>query len=68
MYTKYGFKRTGCCGCPYGSKCEEELKQLEPYEPMLVKAAKNIFGESYEYKRKYLEFKENKKKEEKNGK
>lgn len=67
MYTKYGFKRTGCIGCPYNSKCEEELQIMNKYEPLLYKAAQNIFGQSYEYKKKYLAFKKQKQKENKNG-
>lgn len=55
-YTEYGLKRTGCCGCPYGRDFEEELKVIEKYEPKLYKAVNNIFGNSYEYTRKYREF------------
>lgn len=52
-YTKYGLKRTGCAGCPYGQKFEEELEIMQKYEPNLFKAANSIFGESYRYTRKY---------------
>lgn len=55
-YSKYGLKRTGCAGCPYGKDFEEELKVMEEYEPKLYKAACHIFGASYEYTRKYREF------------
>nr|WP_302600269.1 phosphoadenosine phosphosulfate reductase family protein [uncultured Cellulosilyticum sp.] len=55
-YTKYGLKRTGCAGCPYGKDFEFELKVLEKYEPKLYKAASYIFKDSYEYTRKYREF------------
>ena len=54
-------------GCPYNSKCEEELQIMNKYEPLLYKAAQNIFGQSYEYKKKYLAFKKQKQKENKNG-
>lgn len=54
-YTKYGFKRTGCC-CPYGRELEQELKATELYEPLLYKAVNNVFKNSYEYTRKYREF------------
>ena len=49
-------KRSGCAGCPYGRDFEEELKIIEKYEPKLFKAVNNIFGDSYEYTRKYREF------------
>jgi 3'-phosphoadenosine 5'-phosphosulfate sulfotransferase (PAPS reductase)/FAD synthetase len=55
-YKKYGFKRTGCCCCPYGRNLEEELKITSIYEPMLYRAVCNIFKDSYEYTRKYIEF------------
>lgn len=55
-YTEYGLKRTGCAGCPYGRDFEDELKVIEEYEPKLFKAVNNIFGDSYEYTRKYREF------------
>ena len=55
-YSIYGLKRTGCCGCPYGKECNFELKVLEEYEPKLYKAVNNIFKDSYEYTKKYYEF------------
>lgn len=55
-YTEYGLKRTGCAGCPFGKNFEQELKIIEEYEPKLFKAVNNIFGDSYEYTRKYKEF------------
>lgn len=58
-YTEYGLTRTGCAGCPFGSRFEEELKIIEKHEPKLYKAVNNIFGKSYEYTRKYREFKAN---------
>ena len=56
-YTKYGLKRTGCCGCPYGRDCSNELNILDNFEPKLATAVKNIFKDSYEYTRLYQEFK-----------
>jgi len=56
-YEVYGLKRTGCVGCPCNSKAEQELSIVEPFEPQVVKAARNIFGASYNYKRQYVEFK-----------
>lgn len=55
-YTEYGLKRTGCCCCPFGRDLEYELKITEKYEPKLFVAVNNIFGDSYEYTRKYREF------------
>lgn len=57
-YTVYGFKRTGCACCPFGSNFERELEIVRQYEPKLYKAACAIFGPSYEYTRKYREFRE----------
>lgn len=55
-YSDYGLKRTGCVGCPFGRNFEEELEIVKRYEPKLYKAINNIFGDSYEYTRKYKEF------------
>lgn len=55
-YCKYGLPRTGCAGCPFAKEFETELKIIEEYEPTLYIAVNNIFGQSYDYTRKYLEF------------
>lgn len=60
-YEVYGFNRTGCSCCPFGSKFEEELEIVKQYEPMLYIAVNNIFGKSYEYTRAYREYKSKKK-------
>lgn len=62
-YENYGLKRTGCAGCPFGSKFENELEVIQKYEPHLYKAVNNIFGDSYEYTRRYREFKASYKKQ-----
>lgn len=62
-YTVYGCNRTGCAGCPFGSKFETELDMLDKYEPKLGTAVKNIFGPAYEYTRAYREFRDRKRKE-----
>lgn len=67
-YEVYGLSRTGCCGCPISHKAVEDLKLIEPYEPNIVKAAWNIFGDSYRYRAKYVAYKEKHKAEEKAGK
>ena len=55
-YTEYGLIRTGCAGCPYGNDFEQELQIIKEYEPKLYKAVNKIFGESYQYTRRYNEF------------
>lgn len=55
-YTEYGLLRTGCAGCPYGRDFEIELEVIKQHEPKLYKAVNYIFGDSYEYTRKYREF------------
>lgn len=56
-YEVYGLTRTGCCGCPISYKAVDDLEKIKPYEPNVVKAAWNIFGKSYEYRRKYNDYK-----------
>lgn len=56
-YTVYGLKRTGCCGCPISYRAVSDLELIGKYEPNVVKAAWNIFGPSYEYRAKYVEYK-----------
>lgn len=55
-YEKWGLTRTGCSGCPYGQNLETELQAVEKYEPKLYRALNKVFGQSYEYTRKYREF------------
>lgn len=55
-YEVYGLKRTGCCGCSISSKAIAELEKIKPFEPNLVKAAWNVFGDSYRYRQKYDEY------------
>lgn len=57
-YEVYGLTRTGCCGCPISYKAVDDLEKIKPYEPNVVKAAWNIFGKSYNYRKKYNEYKE----------
>lgn len=56
-YEVYGLTRTGCCGCPISYKAVDDLEKIRPYEPNVVKAAFNLFGKSYEYRKKYNEYK-----------
>jgi len=57
LYEKYGFLRTGCACCPFGSRFEQELQTADRLDPGLAKAARNIFGAAYEYTRAYRQFK-----------
>ena len=61
----YGLTRTGCCGCPISYKAVDDLEKIRPYEPNVVKAAWNIFGKIYEYRKKYNEYKEKRREMEK---
>ena len=56
-YEKYGLTRTGCCGCPISYKAVEDLELIGRYEPQITKAAWAIFGRSYLYRQKYIEYK-----------
>ena len=56
VYEVYGLPRTGCAGCPFGKDFENELSAMEQYEPKLHKGIKNIFKDSYEWTRKFKEF------------
>lgn len=56
-YEVYGLARTGCCGCPISYRAVDDLKLIGKYEPNVVKAAWNIFGDSYRYRQKYNEYK-----------
>lgn len=53
-YEVYGLTRTGCCGCPISYKAVDDLEKIRPFEPNVVKAAWNIFGKSYEYRKKNI--------------
>lgn len=56
-YEVYGMKRTGCCGCPISYRATDDLELIRPHEPNLVKAAWNVFGSSYLYRKKYIQYK-----------
>lgn len=46
-YEVWGFKRTGCAGCPFNSHWKEELETIEKYEPQMAKACRKVFGDAY---------------------
>ena len=55
-YEIYGLTRTGCCGCSISSSAISDLERIRPFEPNLVKAAWNVFGPSYLYRKQYDEY------------
>ena len=58
-YSAYGCKRTGCAGCPFSGRFEEELTMLRQYEPKLANAVEHIFSPAYEYMRAYRSYRDN---------
>lgn len=67
-YEVYGLTRTGCCGCAISAKAIDDLERIRPYESQLVKAAWNVFGDSYRYRQAYNEYKSRRMAEEKAAK
>ena len=49
-------RRTGCSGCCFGQDVEFELKVFKENEPNMAKAMEYVFGDSYEFTRKYHAF------------
>jgi len=49
-------------------KAVDDMELIRPYEPNVVKAAWNIFGKSYEYRKKYNDYKNARMMEEKKRK
>lgn len=64
-YEVYGLTRTGCCGCSISSNAISDLEKIRAYEPNLVKAAWNVFGDSYRYRQAYNKYKAKRMNEEK---
>ena len=51
-YPPYNFERTGCKGCPFAVKLQEQLKTLEKYFPAEAKQCEYIWKPVYdEYRR-----------------
>lgn len=67
-YGVYGMKRTGCPGCPFGQNFEDEINSIAEFEPKLTKAVQHLFGESYEWTRRYKEWQKETKPVRKNSK
>lgn len=57
-YEVWGMDRTGCVGCPFGKYWEQEIGLVEKYEPKLHRAIMKLFGESYEYRKRFESFRE----------
>lgn len=57
-YTKWGFTRTGCACCPYGLDCERERERVKVFEPKIYNLTEKVFGKSYDYTRKFYEYRE----------
>lgn len=55
-YEKWGYRRTGCVGCPFARSYWEEIEKAKVHEPKLAKAAQAIFKDSYEYTRMYRRY------------
>ena len=55
-YEVWGFKRTGCVGCPFNRNVLAELGVARRYEPGLVALAERVFADSYAYPRQYREY------------
>lgn len=55
-YEVWGMDRAGCAACPFGQNFEFELECIQKYEPKFYAAVNKIFGQSYEYTRKYRLF------------
>ena len=64
-YEVWGFTRTGCVGCPFNRKLEEEQETMNLFEPQMYKACNHVFGDSYKYTKLYRDYAANRKELEK---
>jgi 3'-phosphoadenosine 5'-phosphosulfate sulfotransferase (PAPS reductase)/FAD synthetase len=55
-YELWGFKRTGCIGCPYNRRNERDLQVSHTWEPGITRVARKVFADTYEYTSRYYEF------------
>lgn len=55
-YRQWGFRRTGCVGCPFNRNAERDLDIAQAFEPGVVSVARMVFADSYEYTKQYREF------------
>lgn len=56
-YEVWGYKRTGCAGCPFGRQRVQELETLDMFEPMISRACRKVFADSYAYTAMFNDFK-----------
>ena len=47
-YEIWGFRRTGCVGCPFNIRIAEDLQAMAQFEPKMYKACMHVFGQAYE--------------------
>lgn len=66
-YEIWGFKRTGCVGCPFSLTHGgwQEMEKTKLYEPKMYKACWAVFGQAYEYTRAYHDFQRREKEKQK---
>lgn len=55
-YELWGFKRTGCIGCPYNRRSELDLQISLTWEPGITGVARKVFADTYEYTRNYYRY------------
>lgn len=55
-YTVYGLTRTGCVGCPFDRTLASDMEAVERHEPGLYRAARNVFGRTWGYTRRFRRF------------
>ena len=55
-YTEYGMERTGCSGCPFSKRYNQEREIIHNYETKLEKAVNGMWADVYDYTDKYHEF------------
>jgi len=63
-YELWGFRRTGCIGCPYNRRSERDLQTSQAWEPGITSVARKVFADTYEYTRRYREFRARRRAEE----
>ncbi|MBR3160133.1 MAG: hypothetical protein IKG21_12910 [Atopobiaceae bacterium] len=57
-YGLWGFRRTGCVGCPLNSRHERDLGAAERFEPNVVRAARRVFADAYAYAAEWRDFRD----------
>ena len=57
-YERWGFSRTGCVGCPLNARCATDLEMAERFELNMVRAARRVFGASYDYGQEFADYRD----------